>query len=322
MKERIFSGIKPSSELQIGNYLGAIKQWLDLQHEYESFFCVVDLHAITEPYDPQKMPERTLDIASDYLALGLDPKKSVIFVQSHVPEHTELMWLLNTIMPVSELERMTQYKDKIRQKKENIRAGLLNYPVLMAADILLYKASTVPVGEDQVQHVELTRDFARKFNHTFGQTFPEPKAKISPAKRIMSLTDPNKKMSKSDNENSCLFLSDQPEIIKKKIMAAVTATSGGNASPGVANLLTLLKEFSDRQTYEKFQAREKSGQIKYSELKEQLAKDIIAHFADYRRKRAKLKVSEVKKILEQGAKKARLIAQKTLKEVKEKMGLI
>lgn len=379
MKERIFSGIQPTSELHIGNYLGALKQWVELQNNYECFFGIVDLHALTSnSYEPKKLQEQILNVAFDYLAAGLNPKKSVIFVQSHVPEHTELMWLLNTITPFGELSRMTQWKEKVRIPDKDTRilieqnnkriskiykdeselnknkdlsqdklyrllserveketllptilynliranAGLLNYPILMAADILLYKACVVPVGEDQIQHVELTRDLARKFNNTFGQTFPEPKAKITEAKRIMSLSDPAKKMSKSDNEKSCVFLSDSPDKIKEKIMGAVTATSGGNESPGVANLFTLLKEFSGAETYRKFHEEEKSGKIKYSELKEQLTHAIIDYFADYRKKRAKLKTSEVEKILAQGAKKARPIARKTLKEVKEKMGLI
>ncbi|MFA5070422.1 MAG: tryptophan--tRNA ligase [Patescibacteria group bacterium] len=380
MKERIFSGIKPSNELHIGNYLGALKQWVELQDKYESFFSIVDLHAITEAYDPEKMQDTIMNIAFDYLAAGLDPKTSTIFIQSHIPEHTELMWLLNTLTSVAELERMTQFKDKagiqsnkikkifldkaseiaineimkhdiksaeaineisktlnkfvssnkftefisstIEKLRSTAKAGLLNYPVLMAADILLYKAQVVPVGEDQVQHVELTRVLARKFNGTFGQTFPEPKAKITHAKRIMSLTEPTKKMSKTDNEKSCIFLSDSPDMIKEKIMSAVTATTGGTQSAGVKNLFLLLKEFSDPKVYMKFEKEEQEKKIKYSELKQQLAQDIIDFFADFRKKRAALKTEEVKKILEAGAAKARPIAVKTLREVKQKMGLI
>ncbi|MFC1663026.1 tryptophan--tRNA ligase [Patescibacteria group bacterium] len=324
MIQRILSGIQPTSQLHIGNYLGALKQWIELQNQYESYFCIVDLHAITIPYDPKKLPQYILDTAMDYLASGIDPKKSVIFIQSHLPEHSELMWLLSTVTPITELQRMTQFKEKSTKHQKNINTGLLNYPVLQAADILLYKPVAVPVGEDQVQHVELTRAIARKFNNKFGQVFTEPKAKITAAKRIMSLTDPTRKMSKTDGNHTYIALNDSPEIIKSKINKAVTATSGGGNNPGVQNLLLLAKEFSAPHTANKFEIEEKAGTIKYSELKEQLAKDIADHFTSFRKKRAALEKQpeKVKKILTDGAVKAKKIAAATLKEVKEKMGLV
>lgn len=324
MKERILSGIQPSGVLHIGNYLGALKQWVELQSAYESYFCIVDLHAITVPYDPKTMQQRIMDAALDYLAAGLDPKKSVVFIQSHVPEHTELMWLLNTIVPIAELQRMTQFKDKSQKQEKNISAGLLNYPVLMAADILAYKAGVVPVGEDQVQHVELARIIARKFNNAFGTVFPEPKTKLTTAKRVMSLSDPTRKMSKSDGEASYVAITDAPDAIQKKLRKAVTATAGGNANPGAQNLLMLLKEFGNEKTYQQFAKAEADGSIKYVELKDALAQAIGDHFADFRAKRAELAKhpDKVKKILTDGAQKARTVASQTLKETKEKMGLL
>lgn len=324
MKERILSGIQPSGVLHIGNYLGALKQWVELQSQYESFFCIVDLHAITVPYDPKTMQQRIMSAALDYLASGIDPKKSVIFVQSHVPEHVELMWLLNTITPLAELQRMTQFKDKSQKQEKNISAGLLNYPILMAADILAYKAGVVPVGEDQVQHVELSRIIARKFNNAFGNTFAEPKTKLTAAKRIMSLSEPTRKMSKSDGEASYIAITDEPDVIKKKLRKAVTATAGGNENPGAQNLLMLLKEFGDAATYEQFVKAEADGSIKYVELKDTLADAIANHFADFRNKRAELAKhpNKVTKILKAGVEHAQSVAAKTLKEVKEKMGLL
>src|SRR3954465_415445 len=193
---RIFSGIQPSGALHIGNYLGAVKNWVDLQHKYESYFCIVDYHAITLPYEAADLRARTADMALSLLAAGLDPAKCKLFVQSRVPEHTELAWIFNTITPLGELERQTQFKDK-SSRAESVPAGILNYPVLQAADILLYHAELVPVGEDQVQHLELSREIARKWNARFGaEFFPEPQAKLTPARRIMGL-DGNAKMSKS-----------------------------------------------------------------------------------------------------------------------------
>ena len=336
---RIFSGIRPSERPHIGNYLGAIQQWLPLQEKEECFFCIVDLHAITTPYQPKKLQKYIKDIAISYLAAGLDPKKCVLFIQSQIPEHAELAWLLNTICPIGELQRMTQYKEKAKKYSLNIcpaknqnfssgaYAGLLNYPLLMAADILLYKADLVPVGKDQEQHVELTRILARKFNKQFGRTFPEPKVLLSKVgKKIMSLQNPKKKMSKSDDEKECLNLFDPPEIIKEKIMAAVTDSGkivkyDPKKKPGIANLLTIYSLFSNKQikTLEK-----KFAKKGYSVLKKSLANFLIKSLEPFRQKKKEYATREVylEEIFEQGRKKAQLTARATLQEVKAKMGLL
>ena len=219
---RIFSGIRPTGDIHIGNYLGAIKQWIELQEKNECVFCVVDLHAITTPFKPEEMQKNILESAIIYLAAGINPEKSIIFVQSQVKEHAELAWLLNTITPMGELQRMTQFKEKTKKHPEYVNAGLFDYPVLMAADILLYKTQAVPVGKDQEQHVELARSIAKKFNQKFGEIFPEPKSILPKmGAKIMSLADPKKKMSKSDDPKSYISLFDLPEDIEKKIMLKV-----------------------------------------------------------------------------------------------------
>lgn len=328
MEERILSGIRPSSRLHIGNYLGAIKQWLALQDLQRCFFMIADLHAITTPYDPKTLQQAIRDVALDYLAAGLNPQKSTLFVQSHVPEHVELAWLFSTLIPVGELQRMTQFKEKSKTLSgakglPGIHAtlGLLAYPVLMAADILIYQATGVPVGEDQQQHVELARIIARKFNNKYGELFPEPKSLLSHGKRIMSLSDPTKKMSKSDGGG--IQLDDEPGAIRKKVMKAVTATKGGEGNPGVMNLFTLLKEFSDPTTYRQFMNAEESGTIKYAELKEEVAASISRHLEHFRERRKELAQSPdtVDHFLAEGAKEARAIASATLCTVKKKMGL-
>lgn len=326
-KKVIFSGIQPTGAIHLGNYFGAIRQWIKLQEEYQGIFCIVDYHAITVDYNPKEMQQIILEAAVDYLAAGINPKKSIIFIQSHVPEHTELAWIFNTIVPISELQRMTQFKEKSQQEK-SISAGLLNYPLLMASDILLYKAIGVPVGEDQVQHVELTRTIARNFNNKFGQTFAEPKVILSRGSRIMSLADPTKKMSKSLGDKHYVALSDSPEMIKKKIMSSVTDTGvagqTGKKSPGVANLFELLELVSNTKTIQAFEKKYEQGKLQYKELKETLAEAVIKKFAPFQEKRKSLlkDTKKVKKILEDGAKEASKIAQETLKEVKEKLGLI
>ncbi len=323
-KLRVFSGIQPSGELHVGNYLGALKQWLPLQKTHECFFSIVDLHAITVPYHQVELPGRIFSAALDYLSAGLDPKKVTIFVQSHVPEHTELAWLLNTITPVAELERMTQYKEKT--ERSGILMGLLDYPVLMAADILLYKTYVVPVGEDQKQHVELTRVIARKFNQRFGNVFLEPQVQLTEAKRIMSLADPSKKMSKSLGPKHYIALTDSPDIIREKVGKAVTDTGGsatGTMSPGVMSLLTLLDEFAPRKSLAYRKAYENKT-IRYADLKKDLADAIIATLRPFQEKRAKLakQPKAVRAILNDGAKRARVVAKKTLAEAKAAMGLV
>lgn len=322
---RIFSGIQPTGELHIGNYLGAIKQWLNLQHENDCIFCIVDLHAITVPYDPEKLQERIKEKAIVYLAAGLDPEKVVIFIQSEVKEHTELAWLLNTITPLGELYRMTQFKDKAKKNKENENAGLLNYPVLMAADILLYDTEIVPVGEDQKQHVELARKIARKFNHTFGETFVLPKEKLpKEGARIMSLKDPRKKMSKSDTEDTYISLFDSPEKIEKKIKSAITDTGktikyDPLKKSGISNLLTIYSIFSDQKIREVEKIMKKKS---YKELKEETGKIIIEKLEPFRKKKEELSTREVyvDEILKKGRQKAKTIAESKMMEVKKKMG--
>lgn len=322
MKKIVLSGFQPSGQVHLGNYLGSLKNFVALQENYDCFFFIADYHSISENYEPKEKQPQILDTVRAYLAAGLTPAKCTLYVQSHIPEVFELAWIFNCLTPISYLERMTQYKDKAKQQRENINAGLFDYPVLQAADILLYRANAVPVGEDQVQHVELTRQIARFFNGRFGHYFDEPEALLTKTPRVMSLNDPSKKMSKSLGEKSYIALTDEPEIIKEKIMSAVTATSGGGQSAGVRNLFLLLKEFSNPKIYLKFEKEEKERKIKYSELKEQLSKDIANYFADFRKKCKTIKDDEVKQVLEKGAAKARPIAQKTLREVKEKMGLI
>lgn len=321
--KRIFSGIQPSGAVHIGNYLGAIRNWVKLQHEYESIFCIVDYHSITVAYDPKELPERVLDLAATLLAAGIDPERSSLFVQSMVPEHTELSWIFTCITPLGQLERMTQYKDKA-SRQESVDAGLLCYPVLMAADILLYKAEVVPVGDDQLQHLELARDIARRFNHLFGPTFPEPEAIVPPTARVMSLTDPTSKMSKSIPAGT-ICLADPPEEIRKAVRRAVTDTgprTDGEMSPGVKNLFSLLEAFAERPVYERFLGDYERGVLRYSELKEALAEAIIAALTPIRERRAELLADRAKLIalLEGGAARVRRIARETLAEVKERTG--
>ncbi len=319
-KEIILSGIQPTGKLHIGNYLGALKNFVELQKKHQCYFFIADYHSLTENYDPAKKPGQILELAADYLAAGLDPKKSTIFVQSQIPEHTELAWVLNCLTPIAYLERMTQYKDKANRQKENINVGLFDYPVLQAADILIYNVTAVPVGQDQDQHVELTRQVARFFNNRYGQTFIEPKTIHTATPKVMSLLLPDKKMSKSLGDHHCLYLDDSPEVIKEKLARAVTDTGDGQ-SAGATNLLELTKIFSPDKTYQKFVADKKLGSLRYSELKQVLAADISKYFETFRKAKAKMKESEIKKILAAGRKKAQKIASVTMKEVRKKIGL-
>lgn len=346
--DRYFSGIQPSGQLHIGNYLGAIKSWLELQDKYQGIFGIVDYHAITEPYDPKEMPTRVFETALDYLAAGLDPEKSILLVQSLVPEHTEMAWLLNSVTPASWVQRVPTYKDKARQLHISVNMGLLSYPVLMSADIILYKSAIVPVGEDQIPHLELAREIARAFNARFGDTFPEPKAYLGGGARIMSLTEPERKMSKSLGPANYIALADEPDTIRKKIAKAVTDTgpgakgtiataapgagSGGAAgerdemakmSPGVANLFSLMKMFSTPDTYRHFIGLYGDGKIRYSDMKAKLADDIAVVLEPLRERRRKLaeRPEQVKEVLIEGSRQAQEIARATLDEAKSKMGL-
>lgn len=323
---RVFSGIRPTGNIHIGNYLGAIKQWIALQEKNECIFCIVDLHAATTPYDPKEMQKNIFDAAVIYLAAGVNPENSIIFVQSQVKEHAELCWLLNTITPIGELQRMTQFKEKSKKHPEYVNAGLLNYPILMAADILLYKAEGVPVGKDQEQHIELTRTIAHKFNQKFGKIFAEPKTLMPDAgAKIMSLNNPKRKMSKTDEPKSYISLFDSPEDIQKKIMSAATDSGKGvvynvTKKPGISNLLTIysLLTNSSVQTIEK-QFKGKG----YADFKKSLAKITTDYLEPFRRKQKELLSREVyvKEILNKGQSRALTIAQSTMQEVREKMGL-
>lgn len=324
--KRVFSGVQPSGLLHIGNYLGAVRNWAPLQKEYHCLYCVVDLHAITVYQKPKILREKIRDTIMILLAADIDPKKSIIFIQSQVKEHTELAWILNTITPVSELQRMTQFKEKTKKQRINVNAGLLNYPVLMAADILLYNAEAVPVGEDQCQHVELARVIARKFNNLYGQTFKEPQAIIKKqGARIMSLTDPSKKMSKSDEDQlGCLNLIDSPDVIREKIKKAVT-DSGKEIiyrqdKPAISNLLTIYSLFSD-QSIKKLE--EKYQNKGYAEFKKDLAEVIIKGLAPFQKKYNQIKNNPdyVEKVIKEGAKKARQLAEPMMKEIRKKIGL-
>jgi tryptophanyl-tRNA synthetase len=322
--KRVFSGIQPTGAIHIGNYIGAIRNWVRLQEEYESYFCIVDYHAITAPYEPGEMPGRVLDAALDIMAAGVDPERSAFFVQSAVPEHTELCWIFNSLAPMGALERMTQFKEKSEQFRENINVGLFDYPVLQAADILLYKAELVPVGEDQLQHLELSREIARKFNRLFGETFPEPQPALTEAPRIMALNDPAKKMSKS-LPGSFVSLSDDDEAIRKKVGRAVTdvGPSPGEMGPGVKNLFTLLEGFAPPETLAQFRAQYEAGTLRYSELKPAVAEAIVRELAPVRARREELArhPDRVRQALAHSAEHARAVARQTMAEVRDRMGL-
>lgn len=323
-KQTIVGGIRPTNKLHVGNYLGALKQFVDISNnpEVASYFFIVDLHAITTPFEPKELKQNTLDAAASYLAAGFNPKHSCLFVQSQLPEHSELAWIFNCITPLGELQRMTQFKEKSQQHTANINAGLLGYPVLMAADILLYKPTGVSVGDDQVQHVELSRVISRKFNNHFGKTFPEPQTYLRQPLRIMSLSEPTKKMSKTGDE--ALNLDDEPEEIMRKLKKAVTATEPGKKSPGVENLFLLLEHFGTKQQVKYFRDEQKDDTLKFSELKETLAKEVAGYFAEFREKKKELlaKPDYLAQVLGDGAHKARQVAAETLLEVKQKIGLL
>lgn len=320
---KVFSGIQPTGAIHIGNYAGAIQNWVKMQDEGECFYSIVDLHALTMPYDQKEMPTRVEEAALDLLACGIDPEKAHLFVQSHVPEHTELAWILSCWAPMGELNRMTQFKEK-SERVDAVSVGLYTYPVLQAADILLYKADTVPVGEDQLQHLEVTRVIARRFNNQFGPTFPEPQARMTTAPRIMSLNDPTKKMSKS-LEGSAIMLSDSDEVLLRHVKRAVTdvGPKTDEMSPGVKNLFTLLEVFSPKETVKHFQEQYEGGNLRYSELKATLGQDLVNTLRPIRERRQELasQKGRVCEILREGARHLRKVAQATMAEVKDKMGL-
>jgi len=325
-KKLTFSGIQPTGNLHIGNYIGAIKQWRAMQEKNDCFFCIVDLHAITVPKDPNVLKERISELAALYIASGIDPEKSVIFIQSRNPDHASLTWVLDCIASMGQLKRMTQYKVKSVKLKGEASVGLFNYPVLMASDILLYQTDEVPVGEDQRQHVELTRDLAQRFNSRFGPVFKLPQVKIFKiGAKIMSLQNPGGKMSKSDEDpNGTIDLLDSPDEVRRKVKIAVT-DSGREIvfredKPAISNLLTIYSHLGDLPI-EKIE--EKYADKGYKEFKEDLAEVIINSLKPIQEKYQKIKQekSYLDKILTDGLKKARSVSQKTLKEVYRAVGL-
>ncbi|MCC6563310.1 tryptophan--tRNA ligase [Candidatus Uhrbacteria bacterium] len=328
MKDLVFSGIKPTSVPHLGNYIGALKQWVDIQKNHRCLFSIVDLHAITVPQDPKELRQKTLDIAATYLACGIDPARSTIYIQSEVAEHAELAWILGTVTKMGELERMTQFKDKSQKGgRERAGLGLFSYPALMAADILLYDSSAVPVGEDQMQHLELARVIARRFNQQFGETFVIPQALIQKhGARIMSLQDADKKMSKSDeSKTGTIMLDDDADTIRKKIMRAVTDTGGGvyfdpDKKPAVSNLMAIYHHLSGKTLKEIETMYEGKG---YGDFKKDLAEIVVEHLGpirnkieDYRRE-----PRELSKILDAGRDKAKAMAEAKMEIVRERVGL-
>ncbi|GBD17487.1 Tryptophan--tRNA ligase [bacterium HR26] len=325
-KPRAFSGIQPTGGIHIGNYLGAIRNWVLQQDQYDNIFSIVDLHAMTLPYDASELRSRTIEVASALLAAGIDPQRSILFVQSDVREHTELCWILGTLATFGELRRMTQFKEKSKGS-ERVGAGLFFYPVLQAADILLYDAAVVPVGEDQKQHIELTRDLAIRFNHTFGETFVVPEPDIKPAgARIMSLTDPLKKMSKSDPDpDSRIELRDPPDEIRRKIRRAVTDSEAEvrfdeERKPAISNLLTIYSLFADIPIPELERRYAGKG---YSEFKRDLAEVIIAGLQPMQQRLDELAADPgiVIRTLKEGATRARELAVAKMAVVRERCGL-
>ncbi|HCX05031.1 MAG TPA: tryptophan--tRNA ligase [Clostridiales bacterium] len=326
-KKIIFSGIQPSGSLTLGNYIGALKNWVSLQEEYDSYYCIVDMHAITVPKEPKDLRKNTLEVLANYISAGLDPEKNTLFIQSHVPEHAELSWVLNCYTYFGELSRMTQFKDKSKKNSSNINAGLFDYPVLMASDILLYQTDLVPVGEDQRQHLELSRDIAERFNNRYSPTFKVPEPYISKVgAKIMSLQDPESKMSKSDdNENGYILLNDSPDKIMKKFKRAVTDSVGEinytDDQPGIKNMITIYSKLTDKSVDDILQDYSGKG---YAELKEDTAEVVIESLRHIREESEKLVKDKtyLEKIYREGAEKARYSAMKTLRKVHKKIGFI
>lgn len=323
--KRIFSGVQPTGNFHLGNYIGALRNWVELQGEYESLFCIVNLHAITLAQDPKALAAKTRDLARIYLAAGIDPQSAIIFIQSDVPEHAELAWILNCATRVAELERMTQYKDKAAKQKEGIPAGILNYPVLMAADILLYQTDLVPVGHDQKQHLELTRDLAERFNRDYGETFRVPDPFIPKVgARIQSLSDPTKKMSKSDdNAAGSIFLLDDADTVRRKFKRAVTDSGTeirfDEKRPAITNLLTIYQVLTGKDAQEVESHFAGKG---YAQLKSDLAEATVEFLRPLQERARGYSDEELERILNDGRERAQVIARQTLDEVKERMGIV
>jgi tryptophanyl-tRNA synthetase len=321
---RIFSGIQPTGVIHLGNYVGAIQQWVKLMHDYDCIYCIVDYHAMTVEYDVQTLRDNITEAAITLLACGLDPEHCTLFVQSQVPEHTELTWVFNCLSPIGDLERMTQFKEKSQQHREDINMGLLDYPVLQAADILIYKAGFVPVGEDQVQHVELTRRIARRFNNRFGETFPEPQEVLTPTSRIMG-TDGKTKMSKSLNNH--IGILEAPEAIWEKLRTSVTderrirRTDPGD--PEVCNLFTMHKVFSAADHIARINRECRTAEIGCVECKKILFKNMMAHLEPIQQKARQLRNNHdaVAAALREGAERCKKMAEQIMQEVRLKTGI-
>jgi len=324
MKERVFSGIQPSGIIHIGNYLGAIKNWVTMTEKYECIYCVVDYHALTGNSSPEELQSNILEAAKTLIACGLRKDRCTLFIQSQVPEHTELAWIFTTLTNVSELERMTQYKDKRKQNQDNINCGLLTYPVLMASDILLYKAQVVPVGEDQTQHLELTREIARKFNKRYGETFPEPRTLMGEAPRIRGL-DGNAKMSKS--LNNYIAITEEEKDIWEKLRVAVTDPARKRridpGNPYVCNIFSLHQYFSSQPQIKMVEEVCKTAEIGCLDCKKILAENINMTISPIRERKKELDrdVKYVYDLLEEGRKHTSSIAKQTMIEVKKKIGV-
>lgn len=325
MKARVLSGIQPTGHLHIGNYLGALRNWVKIQHDFDSIFCIVDLHAITVYQDPAALQQQITQLAGLFLAAGIDPKSSSVIVQSSVAQHSELAWMLTCVTPLGWLERMTQYKSKT-ENQDTIADGLLQYPVLMAADILLYQAKIVPVGEDQRQHIELARDIAQRFNSLYGDTFTMPETRLPMAgARVMGLDDPTKKMSKSAPGTAhSVGLLDKPDEMKKKIMRATTdsnpAVDFETMGPGVANLLNIFQAFTD---WPDEQMQNHFSGMRYGDLKKSVAEAVMAGLEPIQKRYAEITADPgyLNSVLREGAERVRPIAESTTRLVRERMGL-
>jgi tryptophanyl-tRNA synthetase len=328
---RILSGIQPTGLMHVGNYFGAVKNWVALQDpdpvsgdKADCLYCVVDYHSITVAYERKELAPRSLELTLDLLACGIDPERSTIFLQSQIPQHTELAWVLAAVTAYGDLTRMTQFKDK-GSTQEFVSTGLFTYPVLMAADILVYKATHVPVGADQKQHLELSQEIGRKFNFTFGETFPKPEPLWTQAPKVMSLVDPTKKMSKSSGDKHYVGVFEDPATAKKKIKSAVTDTGGAPAaemSPGVKNLFLLLEQTAPKSALEPLLADHAAGKLKYGDLKEAVATHLMAALDPMRERRKRLTEKDALAALAKGREKAHAIAAKTMGEVRDRIGLL
>jgi len=325
MKKRVLSGIQPTGSVHIGNYLGALKNWVKIQYDYDSIYCIVDLHAITAFQNPGELRAKILELAGILLAIGIDPEHSALVVQSSVPEHAELAWMLTCVTPVGWLERMTQYKAK-SEAQESVGDGLLQYPVLMAADILLYQAHVVPVGDDQTQHLELARDIAQRFNSLYGDTFTMPETRLpAVGARIMGLDDPEKKMSKSTaGSGHAIALLDPPDAIRKKLMRATTdsnpAVDFDTMGAGVRNLLTIYQGFTEASTEE---VRAKFSGMRYGDLKKQVAEAVVAALEPVQQRYREITADQgyLADVLTQGAERVSIPAKDTVEKAKRAMGL-